>query len=109
MHLDYHINNIKHLFNEAALELDKITTDEFDTHFNNAKSNMILIRQLRKELKQNFPNEQLKKNDEELINLAKLIEKKYDDIIEEFIEERNILAIKLGTVSNQKKIAQYSR
>ena len=45
----------------------------------------------------------------ELLFLAKQIENRYDNIIENFTEERNTLAGKLKSVSNKKKIAKYSR
>ena len=91
------------------MELDKISVDDFETHFIRAKSNMILIHKLREELKREHPRTELENNDKEIIFLAKQIENKYDNIIEKYIEERNILSEKLKSVQNKKKIANYSR
>lgn len=109
MHLEYKIHNLKNLFNEVIADLDRITTDDFDEHFFRAKSNMILIHKLREELTAGYQSSDLKKNDEELLFLAKQIENKYDNIVKKFGEERNVLADNLRSVSNKKKIAQYSR
>lgn len=109
MHLEYKINNLKHLFNDVIVDLDSIGVDDFDNHFKRAKANMILIHKLREELRSNYPKSQLKKDDEELMFLAKQIENKYDSIIEKYVNERNSLSGKLKSVQNKKKIANYTR
>jgi hypothetical protein len=109
MHLEYKINNLKNLFNEVIVELDHITVEDFDSHFSNAKAKMVMIHQLRDELRNNYPKSELQKDDKELVFLAKQIENKYDNIIERYIEERSLISGKLRSVGNKKKIANYSR
>ena len=109
MHLEYKINNLKHLFNEVIFDLDKISVEDFDNPFNRAKANMTLIHKLREELRSNYSKSELKKEDKELLFLAKQIENKYDNIIEKYVQERNSLSGSLKSVQNKKKIANYSR
>ena len=109
MNLEHKIDVIKELFDKTLFELNGISIDHFDSHFNRAKKNVTDINKLREELLQDFSLEELEKYDQELLDLAKQIKNTYDNIIGKFTEERNILSEKLKSVQNKKKIANYSR
>ncbi len=109
MHLQLKLKKIKELYAEVLSRLDGITPDNFDDTFFRAKSNMILVNEIKDELVDTYPLTDLKKYDKELLFLAKQIEKRYDNVVESFTEERNILSGKLKSVTNRKKIAKYSR
>jgi hypothetical protein len=109
MQLQMKIKRIKDLYSEVLTSLDGLTPDNFDELFFRAKKDIILVNDIKSELVQTYSPSDLKKYDKDLLFLAKQIEKRYDNIVESFTEERNLLSGKLKSVSNKKKIAKYSR
>jgi len=109
MHLQIKIKKMMDLYSEVIKNLDGLTPDNFEDLFFRAKKDIILVNEIKNEIIGTYPGHELQKYDKDLLFLAKQIEKRYDNIVESFTEERNMLSGKLKSVSNRKKIAKYSR
>lgn len=107
--LNRKIQLIKSLFLKTLEELDIVETGDFEPSFSSAKSCMRTADGLKKELKKDYETETLMQFDEELFNLAKQIENKFDNIVEMKKAQKDVLALKLSKMQNRKKLAYYSR
>jgi len=72
------------LLDNLAIQLDEITPDNFEDKFQLALETMMVIQKIKDELIKRYGVDYLQKNVPEVCDRAKLIEKKYDNIIEQF-------------------------
>lgn len=90
-------------------DLDSISPDNFDSKFAETKAKMALVHELKNKLKAEYDIDELRKNEAELVLLAKQIEEKYDNMYTEMKNEKTEISSVLKNVRNRKKIAKYSR
>jgi hypothetical protein len=98
---------VKTLLSKTLEELNIVETGEFEPAFSSARSCMITVDELKKELKSQYETEVLMQFDEELFNLAKQIQVKFDNIVEIKKAQKNELGVKLSRMQNRKKLAYY--
>ena len=103
------IGSLQNLMQEVLVDLDKINSDNFDEYFHKVMAKAERAQKLRSELKMRYPIELLKKNEKELLSLAKQISVSYDNLIKKNREESTILSAELKTLMNTKKIAKYKK
>lgn len=70
---------------------------------------MSLIKQKREELKKKYERKELLKYEAKLLTLTKLIQKKFDNVIEEYNCKLLEIAQNLVQIDNRKKLANYLR
>jgi hypothetical protein len=107
MNAKYEIDGLKHILSEVLMDLNSISFENFDEKFREAKTKMILANGLKEQLKKSFPESELKKNEKELLILAKLIQESYDNTIQKIKDEQKRISQSLKSVGNMKKIAIY--
>lgn len=109
MELKNKANALINLLDNLSAKLDKITTDNFDEKFQSALEIMMVIQKIKEELVKVYGKDYLQKNIPEICDKAKLIEKKYDNIIEEFKNAVTKLENEISSLNSQKKIINYLR
>ncbi len=100
---------IVNLLNNLAIKLDEINPENFDEKFQSAMEIMMVIQKIKDDLIKNYGKENLLKNIPEVCQGAKLIEEKYDNIIERFKKALFKLENELSSLNSQKKIINYLR
>lgn len=100
---------IKTLLLKTLEELSVIETGDFEPAFSRARSCMRTVDELKRELKSQYETKILMQFDEELFNLAKQIQIKFDNIVEIKKTQKELLGLKLSKLQNRKKLAYYSR
>ncbi|HVO75254.1 MAG TPA: hypothetical protein VMT35_14585 [Ignavibacteriaceae bacterium] len=103
------INQIKNLLLEILSYFENINDENFKMNLDNSLKNMEIIDLLKKELRSVYGPEQLKDNETMLIELTKLIQKKFDNIVRLKKEEAENISNNLKQIQNQKKITNYIR
>lgn len=103
----YKLNRIEKNFLSVLEDLQTIDPDSFDLSFPKIKNKVLEVEKLRKELISECPMEILIKEDEKFLNLAKLIQKTFDDTVERFHNQTERLSNSLANTINQKKLVQY--
>ena len=107
MAMNYEIMGLKQILSEVLMDLNSITFENFDEKFKEAKTKMILANEIKKQLQNSFSTDELKQNEKELLILAKLIQKSYDNTIRKIKEEQFRISNNLKSFWNMKKIAIY--
>jgi hypothetical protein len=107
--LEEKINQIKNLLLEILSYFENINDENFKMNLDNSLKNMEIIDLLKKELRSVYGPEQLKDNETMLIELTKLIQKKFDNIVRLKKEEAENISNNLKQIQNQKKITNYIR
>ncbi|GAB4129164.1 MAG: hypothetical protein Fur0015_03000 [Ignavibacteriales bacterium] len=107
MNAEFEISGLKQILSEVLMDLNSLTFENFDIKFKEAKTKMILANEIKKQLQDTFSKDELKKNEKELLILAKLIKESYDNTIQKIKEEQNRVSNQLKSVRNMKKIAIY--
>lgn len=100
---------IKNLLENVSKNIDQLNFETFDTVFPNMVSGMKEVHKLKHELIDKYGLEKLKKYEQELFVKAKLIEKKYDNTVEVFLNEGKRLENELSKTVTQKRIINYIR
>lgn len=106
------LNTIKNNMTEVLDYLTKLDSVNFDSYFPLATEKMKNVLILRKELKNEYKPEEIKKNEnieKELQIMAKQIQESYDNVIEAFKIQKNELEIELQKFYNKKKLLIYRR
>ncbi|MFA6978798.1 MAG: hypothetical protein WC209_05690 [Ignavibacteriaceae bacterium] len=94
----------------AVLDYLEILSDEnFELIFPKAKIGMEYVSKIKRELKEQFGQEEYSKFEEKLLNSAKLIKIKFDDIVTLKKLKLAAVAEEINHLQNQKKIANYYR
>lgn len=97
------------LMENLSEQLDQITPSNFDEKFQFALETMMVIQKIKEDLIKKYGIEALEKNEPRIIDKAKQIEKKYDNIIEQFKLEVSKLEKELSSLNSQRKIINYLR
>jgi hypothetical protein len=103
------ISAIKKLLSQTLDYLNNINDANFKSNLDNSLKNMQSVELLRKELMSIYGKEQLKINESELIELTKLIQKRFDNIVRLKRTEAEEISKNLNQAQNQKKLANYIR
>ena len=103
------INKIKFLLSKIISDLELAQTDDFTSNFANAKERMILVKSMKTKLLENFPLEELMTFDKELTTLTKLIQEKYDNIVEYKKKQLKEVSERIRFIQNRKKLISYNR
>jgi len=103
------ISAMINLLDNLAIQLDEITPDNFEDKFQLALETMMVIQKIKDELIKRYGVDYLQKNVPEVCDRAKLIEKKYDNIIEQFKLAASKLEKELSSLNSQRKIINYLR
>ncbi|HOJ06307.1 MAG: hypothetical protein HND40_12025 [Ignavibacteriota bacterium] len=97
---------IENLLEEVLCELESLTEENFDSVLKSAKAKMAEIEQKRLENK-------VKSNDfkqsEKIVQLAKLIPEKFDNVIKDWADKLKVVQKEMEFIQNQKKITIYNR
>lgn len=110
--IELRYNEIKSNMSEVLKYLNEINPLNFDTFFPLATEKMQTVLKLRKSLKDDYFEEELKKFDnyeKELNEMAKQIKETYDNIIETFEMKKHELELELQNFYNKKKLLIYRR
>ncbi|KAF0151696.1 MAG: hypothetical protein FD143_1829 [Ignavibacteria bacterium] len=103
------IESIKRLQNYVSSSLDNLTFETFDVVFPDALSAIKRVHQLRMELASELEGSNLRVYESDLNYKAKLIQQKFDNIIEVFSSEEKRLEKELYGTTKQKKLTAYKR
>lgn len=97
---------IENLLEEVLCELESLTEENFDSVLKSAKAKMAEVEQKRLENK-------VKSNDfkqsEKIVQLAKLIPEKFDNVIKDWADKLKVVQKEMEFIQNQKKITIYNR
>ena len=103
------VNKIESALNRTLTSLKEITPENFVTNFELAYINLDNARKLRGELTEKSLSEQLLSRLKKMNLTAKLIEKQYDNVVENHKAEIERIALTIKNISKEKKIATYTR
>jgi len=103
------INKIDILFKQVLQIFDELNNDNFNEKLNLAVKNMNEAEIIKNQLKSFFPESELKPFDNELHTLAKQIEEKFDNIVENIREEQKEINKQIQQYYNKRKLANYHR
>lgn len=109
MNLTAEIVSLKELMEEVLVRLDNINTDNFDDYFHLVVEKAERAQNIKNELKIKYPPDLLKKNEKELLFLAKQIKISYDNLVRKNRDESSALSDELQILMNSRKIANYNR
>ncbi|MDP3148615.1 MAG: hypothetical protein Q8N83_05740 [Ignavibacteria bacterium] len=103
------IEIIKNSYKAVLGYLEILSDENFELIFPKAKIGMEYVSKLKRELKDQFGQEEFNKFEERLLAPAKLIKIKFDDIVT--LKEIKLAAVaaEISYLQNQKKIANYYR
>lgn len=107
--LDNKAKLIQNLLDKLSTSLDLLDFESFDTLFPPIVSGIKEVDQLRRELISEFGIEKLQIYETDLFQRAKLIERKFDNIIGIFTREEKKLEKELLSYMSKKKITNYLR
>ncbi len=97
---------IENLLEEVLCDLESLTEENFDSVLKSAKAKMSEVEQKRLENK-------VKSNDfkqsEKIVQLAKLIPEKFDNVIKDWADKLKVVQKEMELIQNQKKITIYNR
>ena len=97
---------IESLLEEVYHYLIELTEENFKEKFPAASVKMELVRQIKYENSVNWHNIQASKK---IVQLAKLISDKYDNIIKDWADRLKVVQKEIELTQNQKKITIYNR
>ncbi|MEW6194087.1 MAG: hypothetical protein AB1521_02905 [Bacteroidota bacterium] len=100
---------IKELLGNLEIQIQSITSENFDEKFQFSMETMMVIQSIKKELAEKYGIKNLADYDPELIMKAKLIEQSYDNIVGNFRKEVSKLEREISSLNNRKKITKYIR
>lgn len=100
------VKKIEVLLEDVLCDLDNLTEENFDSLIKSAKSKMAQIQQ--KKLENLGKSIDFTKS-EKIIQLAKLIPEKYDNVIKNWADRLKKVQKEIELVQNQKKITIYNR
>ena len=109
MQIDKASNQIKRIENLLAgvfEDLSNLSEENFTQSFESAKLQMQLARKLKIENNSKFANF---KPSEKIIQMAKLISEKYDNIVKDWSDKLKMVQKEIELTQNHKKITIYNR
>jgi len=103
------VNKIESALLQTLNALKELTPDNFVTNFELAYTNLDKARNLRKELNTDTLSGELVSRLKKMNLTAKLIEKEYDNVVENHKAEEKNMALAIKNIGKEKKIATYTR
>ena len=103
------IELIKFLLKKANEKMNHLTNDNFDESFSEIKGLLAESHKHRNALLAVYPPAELKVYGPELNLLTKQLSESFDNIIKKKREDLGILADKIKSVQNKRKLANYHR
>ena len=100
------IKKIEDLLDKVFEDLSEISEDNFDQKFQEAKSKMKLAIEIKDG---NYSKFEGFKPSKKIINKAKLISDKYDNVIKDWANKLKTVQKEIELAQNQKKITIYNR
>ena len=101
---------LKFLFVELVAKIDKLMDENnFFDLLNTIKTEISEIQTIKNDLMNGANKEDFKKMEPEVNKFAKLIQEKFDDIIERKRNDLAEIALKIGNLQNSRKLANYNR
>ena len=101
---------LKFLFVELVTKIDNLADENnFFDLLNIIKTEISEIQTIKNDLINGANKEDFKKMEPELNKFAKLIQEKFDDIIERKRNDLAEIALKIGNLQNSRKLANYNR
>lgn len=107
--LNTHIEEIKVLLVQVLSIISSLSDEKFDEQLNLAKIKMQEVRSIKKMLQKSYSYEELLPFEENLYNLAKQIEEKFDNTIKKKMLEKEKVAQSIGQLQNKKNLQKYRR
>ena len=104
--ISFKTTKIENILDEVYKDLTELTEENFNQKFQSAKLKMEFARKLKIENHSKFHNFQPSKK---IIQMAKLISKKYDNVVKDWAEKLKMVQKEIELSQNQKKISIYSR
>lgn len=106
--LQLEIDKMKFLLNKVISDLVLVETEEFQPNFDNAKTRMILFNKIKDNLIKEYPVEELRKYENELISLTKQIRNKFDNIVKKKKSDMATISARMKHIQNRKKLINYN-
>ncbi len=107
--LESEVKKIQLLLKTISSDLDLITQINFSEKIDGIVKNINLLKSKRQLLLSKYEKDELLKFDKELYLPAKQIQKKFDNIVEEYNTQIVEISRKLLQIGNKKKLANYIR
>ena len=104
--ISFKTTKIENILDEVYKDLTELTEENFNQKFQSAKLKMEFARKLKIENQSKSHNFQPSKK---IIQMAKLISKKYDNVVKDWAEKLKMVQKEIELSQNQKKISIYSR
>ena len=102
-----HIDIIKHELEKINDSLNELTEANFESKMKLVESSIKRLDIKRDDLKKTYPEEELKKYNQEIDLLVKEIVNKFDNAIDNNKNEQQKLGKELRNILNKKKLANY--
>lgn len=103
------VNKIESSLNQALTALKELTSENFETNFELAYDRLDNARKLRSALNEDNLSDKVLIRLKKMNLTAKLIEKEYDNVVENCKTEIEEIAAAIKNVGKEKKIAIYTR
>jgi hypothetical protein len=100
------VEKIENLLDEVFEDLSGLTEENFDEKFPSAKKKMQLVNEIKIK---NGSKLDLFRSSKKIIQLAKLIAEKYDNVTKDWANKLKLVQKEIELSQNQKKITIYSR
>lgn len=103
------VENIEKLMNQTLKSLQEMNHENFETNLRSACTTLDYARKLRSSMQEERISAELQNRLKKVNLTAKLIEKEYDNIVENQKAEVDKLALAIQNIGREKKIAIYTR
>jgi hypothetical protein len=100
------VEKVENLLDEVFEDLSVLTEENFDEKFPSAHKKMQLIREIKSK---NRSKLNLFRSSKKVIQLAKLISERYDNITKDWANKLKLVQKEIELSQNQKKITIYTR
>jgi hypothetical protein len=100
------VEKVENLLDEVFEDLSVLTEENFDEKFPSAHKKMQLIREIKSK---NRSKLNLFRSSKKVIQLAKLISERYDNITKDWANKLKLVQKEIELSQNQKKITIYNR
>lgn len=100
------VKKIEDLLEKVLFDLSSLTEENFEITLSSAKAKMAEIEKRRLE---NVEKSKDFKQSKKIVQLAKLIPEKYDNVIKDWADKLKTVQKEIELIQNQKKITIYNR
>lgn len=100
------VKKIEDLLEKVLFDLNSLTEENFEITLSSAKAKMAEIEKRRLE---NVEKSKDFKQSKKIVQLAKLIPEKYDNVIKDWADKLKTVQKEIELIQNQKKITIYNR